>query len=624
MTTPLVSPLPQVLNPDGSMPAVVPEEPLAPHQVIIGETRELDRNAERLVRMTQVFSKFAGTLTLRPIKVEISRDSHGSGGAPAWSDSDSITFAHNKIGDLTEPKQVTALKGLNLHEISHIMLTPRSGSILAKNVQKAKAWPAFNALEDQRIEMAMTAKFSNVSDWLVATIAEHLLKQPKQIPVSFPLIYGRKYLPAEIRKVVRDSYEQQQDVVELSSLIDRYIVLNLGDPKNYPTALEIILRYNELVKGLQGNNPAYPEWGAGWDRIADPNGHSNRKTGEWKSSQSKPLSKGQQESMIAKVSTANGDDYTTGGDSGESGNDPSDSHQNAGQGGSLEQILKDTVDKILTTNAREIARTIKQFSGEAELSGATMKPLPRHEWVHDRQPSVESIQSSKSFANELEQLKALYDPAWLRHQSQGKLNVQRYVAGCDVEEAFDQWDLGREDAVDIEAVILLDISGSMGWTLNSAYESMWAVKRALDKVNASTTVLTFGTKSSLLYSADERATTKLRYAGSEGSTEPLNAIRYAKSVLANSSRAVKIVISITDGVWGWSGYECDEILQYLRKAGVLTALAYVSDPSEQRPGRTTNIDTHGCAVAVNITNGKDLFTLARQMVKVGVKKNLAA
>lgn len=621
MTT-LTSPLPYMLDANGvAVPVeITVEPPLAPHQVIIGESLALTRNAERLVRMTQVFSKFAGTLTLRPIKVEVSRD--GQGGAPAWSDSDSITFSHSHIGDLTDPKQVTALKGLNLHEISHIMLTPRYGSILAKNVQKAKAWPAFNALEDQRIEMAMTAKFSSVSDWLVATIAEHLLKHTTQIPVSFPLIYGRKYLPAEIRKIVRDSYEQQQHVVELSSLIDRYIVLNLGDPKNYPEALEIILRYNEIVKGLQGTNPSYPEWNAGWDRIVDPNRHCERKTGEWKSSQSKPLSKGQQESMTSKVSTANGDSYDGEGESGQPGIDPSNG-DSAGHGGSLEQILKDTVDKIITTRAREIAQTIKQFSGEAELSGAAMKPLPRHEWEQTRQPSVQSIQGSKSFANELEQLRALYDPAWLRYQSQGKLNVQRYVAGCDVDEAFDQWDSGREDAVDIEAVVLLDISGSMGWTLNSAYESMWAIKRALDKVNASTTVLTFGSKSSLLYSADERASTKLKYAGSEGSTEPLKALRYAKSVLANSNRAIKIVISITDGVW-WGNNEADEILQYLRKAGVLTALAYVSDPSEQRPGRTTQIDTHGCAVAVNITNGKDLFTLARQMVKVGVHKNLAS
>ena len=597
---------------------IVETEPKTPHQVIIGESLELDRNAERLLRMTQVFSKFAGTLTLRPIKVEVSREANN--GAPAWSDSDSITFSHHHVGDLTQPRVVTALKGLSLHEISHIMMTPRYGSILAKNVQRAKVWPAFNALEDQRIEMAMVTKFSSVSDWFVATIAEHLLKMPNQLPVSFPLIYGRKYLPVEIRKVVRDSYEQQQNVVELSSLIDRYIVLNLSDPKSYAEAFQIITRYHELVSNLDGNNPNYPEWNKGWGRISDPNKHCDRKTGEWKTSKSKPLSKSQQESIAKRIVISNGegyDDPPTNPDSG------SANGQEAGNGGDFTQMLEDTVQQVMSKKNREIVQAIKQFSGDAELTGAEMKPLARNEWVVHKTPALAAIQSARSFANELEQLKALHDPAWLRQQSQGRLNVQRYALGCEVDEAFDQWESGREDAVDIEAVILLDISGSMGWTLESAYGSMWAIKRALDKVNASTTVLTFGNKSSVLYSANERATTKLKYAGSEGSTEPLKALRYARSLLANSNRAIKIVISITDGYW-WGGAECDEILMYLRKAGVLTALAYVSNPDHYRAGETTTIDTHGCAVAVNVTNGKDLFTLARQMVKVGVAHNLAS
>jgi hypothetical protein len=610
----------EITGVDSSGNKVIMEtEPLAPHQVVIGESLELDRNAERLVRMTQVFTKFAGTLTLRPIKVEVSRE--GNNGAPAWSDSDSITFSHSHVGDLTQPRVVTGLKGLSLHEISHIMMTPRFGSILAKNVNKAKIWPAFNALEDQRIEMAMVTKFSSVSDWFVATIAEHLLKMPNQLSVSFPLIYGRKYLPVEIRKVVRDSYEQQQNVVELSSLIDRYIVLNLSDTKNYAEAFQIITRYHELVSNLQGNNPNYPEWNTGWARISDPNRHCDRKNGEWKSSaKSKTLGKSQQESISKRIVISNGDSY----DDPPNNPDPAlSSGQEAGNGGDITQMLDDAVQKVMANKNREIVQAIKQFSGDAELTGAEMKPLARNEWVYDKSPTLDAIQSSKSFANELEQLKALHDPAWLRQQSQGRLNVQRYALGCEVDEAFDQWESGREDAVDIEAVILLDISGSMSWTLESAYGSMWAIKRALDKVNASTTVLTFGNKSSLLYSANERASTKFKYAGSEGSTEPVKALRYARSVLANSKRAIKIVISITDGIW-YGGAECDEILKYLRKAGVLTALAYVTNPDYQRAGETTHIDTHGCAVAVNVTNGKDLFTLARQMVKVGVAHNLAS
>lgn len=594
------------------IPPPEPEPPKEPHKVMFSEDSLLDRNTERLIRMTSVISKFAGTLTLRPIKVVLS-DEHAE--APAWSDSDSITFVANKVGDLTDPRKVTSLKGLSLHEISHIMFTPRYGSILAKNVQKAKVWPAFNALEDQRIEMLMTTKFSSVTDWFTATIAQHLLSMPAQIPVSFPLVYGRKYLPAEVRKVSRDSYEQPQHIAELSQLIDRYIVLNLSDPKLYPEALKIITRYHEIVSGLQGTNPNYPEWNAGWARIVDPNGHCARKNGEWKSSQSKPMSKAQQDNIIKRIKVSNGDEY-------DNSSQPTGevSGTEAGHGDS-KQLFEEVIQRVMSTRGREIAHTIKQFSGDAELTGSQMKPLDRHDWLYHKPVPSSVVQASKSFATELERLKAEHDPGWLREQSHGRLNVQRYVSGCDVDEAFDQWDEGREDAVDIEAVILLDISGSMSWTSESAYQSMWAIKRALDKVNASTTVLTFGNKAHVLYSADERATTQTKYAGLEGSTEPLKALKYTRSILANSKRAIKIAITITDGIW-WSAQDADNILKYLRKAGVLTAMAYVSNPDYQRAGETTHIDTHGCAVAVNVTSGKDLFTLARQMVKVGVASNL--
>jgi hypothetical protein len=592
-------------------PAV--EIPPEPHKVLFGEDTTLDRNTERLIRMTSVISKFAGTLTLRPIKVQL--DEGWQTDSPAWSDSDSITFVASKVGDLTDPRKVTSLKGLSLHEISHIMFTPRYGSILAKNVQKAKLWPAFNALEDQRIEMLMTTKFSSVSDWLTATIAQHLLSQPNQVPIAFPLLYGRKYLPSEVRKIVRDSYEQPQHVAELSKLIDRYIVLNLSDPKLYPEALEIITKYNELVNKLEGTNPNYPEWGAGWARIVDPNKHCARKNGEWKSSQSKPMSKAQQDSIVKRISVSNGDEY-------DDNAEPNATASGAEAGhGDATRVFEDVVQTIITTRAREITHSIKQFSGDAELTGAPMKPLDRHDYLYNKIVPPSVVQASKSFAAELERLKAEHDPSWVREQSHGRLNVQRYVTGCDVDEAFDQWDEGREDAVDIEAVILLDISGSMGWTSESAYHSMWAIKRALDKVNASTTVLTFGNKAHVLYSADERASTQTKYAGLEGSTEPLKALKYTRSILANSKRAIKIAITITDGVW-WGANDADDILRYLRKAGVLTAMAYVSNPEYQKPGTTTTIDTHGCAVAVNITNGNDLFTLARKMVKVGVASNL--
>jgi hypothetical protein len=617
------------------------------HEVEVYNNHKLSKDYERLIRMTQVVSKFASTLTLKKIRVGIEHDRHSGISAPAWSDSSSITFNHHVIGPLDTPEEVTAIKGLSLHEICHILLTPREGTKLVKEIRSLKLWEAFNMLEDMRIETFICTKYSNVSEWLTATIVKFLLDNTNGIVKQFPLIYGRKYLPVEVRTMVRDAYLNPGDIVQLEAVIDKYIVLNLSDPSKYKEALELIIEYNKLVHNIDSGNT----YGQGWSNIHDPNGHlhGNRKNGEWKPVNGKPLNKAEQDKLARKVNVDNGKDYDKKpgegeGDGGqEDGSNPSsspssDSGMEAPNNGSdgtgngvghgesdrqrNVQTLNDLLKDIYESKKEEIEDAIKQFNGEVTLTSAPMTPPPRHSWVNTLEVSPEAVVASRSFGTELEQLRADHDPAWNRKTESGRLNVQRYGVGCEIDEAFDQWEMGREDAVDIECVILLDTSSSMSWCIRDAFESMWSVKRALDKINASTTVVTFDAKAQLLYSANERAGIAMKHTALDGSTEPEDAIKYAYSVLANSNRAIKIVIAITDGQW-YDNKNCDRMLSQLRKAGVITALAYVSNPMWLSEGQTIKIDSHGCEVATNITKTSDLFTLARKLVKAGVGRNLA-
>jgi hypothetical protein len=277
----------------------------------------------------------------------------------------------------------------------------------------------------------------------------------------------------------------------------------------------------------------------------------------------------------------------------------------------------------------ELINTVKQFNGEAELTSKTVNVPPRPQYIYNQKVDSKVVGSARSFARELELIKADHDPGWIRKVDQGKLNVQRYGSGVEADEAFDQWDLGREDAVDIEAVVLLDNSASMSWTINEAYDSMWAIKRALDKINASTTVLTFSDTHEVLYSSDERADGTKRYAGMGNGTDPEKALRYAKYVLAQSEKAIKIIITITDGAW-WGDKASNDMLRELRRYGVITALAYVDDRQfwadryeRTEPLPELTIDAHGCEVVERVNNAGELFGLAKKLVKVGVARNLS-
>ena len=598
-----------------------------------------DAKTARQVRMAQVISKFAGTLTLRPIQVDVvtadmARTKYDTQ-APAWSDSEHIWFNQDDLGDLTDPQSIVGIKGLSLHEISHILLTPRTGSNLSKEVQRLGLWRAFNALEDQRIEMMMTKRFGNVADWLTAATMQFIIAEPEQHSLVFPLLHGRKFLPIELRTAVRDLYENQADITELESLIDEYIVLNLNNPDNYANALRIITRFDWLINQGLGkrhypngqedtsgpDGEPYIVVKPGWQRVKDPNGHESRKDGEHKSSKNKPMGKGEQGKLADRVAAEVGRQagYPSPEPSDIQGDFDSDDGQGAGKGSAkLDAMANKTLSDIIQRKQKDIANAIKQFNGEADLKSKSKKPIERG-WYRTEQPSVEAVSNVRSFARELEQLKADYDPGWLRRVESGRLNVQRYVSGEELDECFDQWDDGREDAVDIEAVILLDTSGSLSSVMKEAYEAMWTTKRSLDKVNASTTVIGFSSYTNLVYSNSERAGTQMKFSSSGGGTEPLDALEYARNILAESDRAIKVFIVLTDGEWGWGNEDeqHDKIILELRRAGVITALGYL-----QNGGHNTNIKTHGCEVAANITDVSQVFVLARNIFKAGVKRNL--
>lgn len=628
---------------------------------------ELDKDAEILLRTSQVLSKFASTLTLQPIKTSVvtrKGTQHGAQ-APAWSNADTIFLNSAHLTDLGNVDNIIALRGLGLHESAHIMFTPGVESKHMQSVLKADLWRASNILEDSRIEMNLHASFSNVDDWLTALVARHALALPEeQLQYQLPLVWGRKYLDPEVRKFFYDIYPDVTNRDEVCQLIDQYLSINVSDPKNSKHALPIIQRLHELISsGLETipesditlPDPTSPTGertfkkpgsNDGWSRLND-NDHGAMHAETQREGKAQGMSPQQQQKLTDKINkmmsadkdklaqaqgnAPTGNQPSQGNGDGSNGDDPTKSNDPSSDDGTnvggdgvgknnsayIEDWASKVKQRIVIQQAKVIDTLRKQIHGEVELDGKTMKPpaRPSHEMNMASQGAVNAV---KSFARELEQLKADHDPAWERKVDQGKLNVQRYGTGCEVDEAFDQWDMGREDAVDIECVIALDTSGSMGWTMSAAFQYMWAIKRALDKVGASTTVVGFDHGTKLIYSADERASNLYKATGMGGSTRPLKAIEYAKSVLGASKRAIKVFIPITDGMWDEAA-ECDNAIRIMRKGGVITALALI----EERTNNSAPVDSHGCEVSVAVTDASHLYLLARNMVRAGIDRNLS-
>ena len=635
---------------------------------ILGETRESlrlqaikeEETKQRLERFTQFFGRVNSAFTFRKVIVNVE---HSTMQAPAWSGASTVTFNSRVIGELNDAKSIAGVKGLDLHEISHILYTSREGSELFEYVRDNNYFMAFNALEDQRIETLFTAKYPSTIDWFTATILIHFVDKPESFTNSYPLLRGRRYLPVELRARSRNAYPHQDQIDELCAVVDEYRTLLF--PADTEKGKELIARFHDLLpKGDgtgtgtgTGEGESVQPAGTGEGgctvrvKINDPFGHGDRpQEGLESSADSRPVPPRKQEKdrdrsqqldkeddaeLAEKLKSkpvidVDINDIDFGDEDLEDSDQDSDSDQSSDSAGNsagdsagdlINTLIEDLLENVLDSNETEINNILRQIGGLPSLATNNSKEPESNEF-RDLTPDSNTFQASLSFGRELERLKASFDPAWDKYESQGRLSAHRYLRGDDLDTVFDQWNEGREDATEIECVILLDNSGSMnGHKASSAYKAMYAIKKALDRVNANTTVITFNDRANTLYRATDRATNTIRDAGVGGGTSADEAIKYATKLLAETEKPVRIFFAITDGDWSGDQKVNHDTIKRMARAGVLTAFAYIPESGETVEPLTDQ-KSHYCEIASVIRNPFDLVYMAKSIVKYAISRRL--
>ena len=410
-------------------------------------------------------------------------------------------------------------------------------------------------------------------------------------------------------------------------------------------------------------------------RIYDPNGHADRPTQGVESSNSRPAPKSEQiqdrdnlpdvsdsdETKTAKsksdvvvdvsleaeptteqstpttpqptsdvddvddVDTDFDDEFDFDDEDFDSDSDKSDSVSNTNGGNGIgsgnddvakdNQVINDLLDEIVDELSKELDRLSVQVNGSPLLQGNGAKEPSKANYTEVPVPQ-DLYLVAKSFAKELERLRANYDPAWNKQVDSGRLNVARYLNGDDFDTVFDEWQEGRDDVTAIEAVICLDYSGSMsGSNADNAYKSMWAIKKALENVNARTTVVLFDHNTRLLYGADEKAGKTIRDGGANGGTDPEEALLYAQNVLANSEQPIKMLFMITDG--HWDSAKGEEAVRTMKQSGVLTCQSLIGFGSRDlEPYR------HSFELLAGVENARSVLALGRDLVRLAIARQL--
>lgn len=628
----------------------------------------------RLDAWRSVFQKTDRILSEQKVTVSIvdQPDQMGMNDVPAWSDGLDIFLSGPKVKEMLSVNDklaaVLRLKGLNYHELCHVLYTPRMTDELCRRLVKKvqdtsdhKWWYAFNALEDQRIETWFTSTYGASRRYFEATILEWIIKNGSA--ESAVLIYGRKYLTPRIRvqagRVFRKRYGKAL-YDEFQTCIDEYLTLVL--PADSIKAMSLIMTYVELLDKMRAahgaplpvlvmndnggaecpghNQPGVARQGRVYvspardarnkaveaveDAIdADAEEEARRAEGDGDGSGKPPQSQdgeGESEDAAGNSGGREQGDQQSG-----KGTTSSSPTSETGQGNETGAGAGDgAVDNHVAPKGDEksLQEEMAELQDEAHDG---MDEVREDEWVQQDVDNVlDAIKAAehngrmnaqgkavggattppKDGANMavrrvhdiLSRIRQDAEPETLWRQVHGRLDARRYVQREAHEvDVFKTWDHGNEEETGVEAVLLVDVSGSMQAALPDASMAMWALKRAFDKLDIRTTVLIFDTVHSVLYQPSEKAAAGgIPVLRPGGGTDPTSALRQAERILTKSQSPNKVLITVTDGQWG-GGTQGEEtrrrLLKHLHSIGVTSMLLGLNG-ARGRHGKHYHLEGH--------------------------------
>lgn len=267
---------------------------------------------------------------------------------------------------------------------------------------------------------------------------------------------------------------------------------------------------------------------------------------------------------------SHGDDGSGNGD-GEVNDDHSDA-EGGEAGGSSKTTESEWDDDELADYLDEIVEAVNQddeVQREVQNITTAMNDLSNIDVIdfegvsHQEMPVSASVNMAlNKVTQHFRKLYAEVEPGWKYGSDIGRLNVGRYLNDPEnYDEAFDEWDEGREHESGLEVVISVDISGSMAGLMASASTALWMIKRACDEVGASTTVLGFHSETRGLYDRKQKAPISHVPVWTElgGDTRPVQSMHLARRILSQSDLPNKLFVIITDGGWSGSNSEGDAL-----------------------------------------------------------------
>lgn len=573
----------------------------------------------KLQSVSVVYSKADSILTGQSITVSVEDNPEME--TTAYNDGKRIVFNARLLENIDDVT-ITSLHGFNYHEVAHALYSPRSNSELGKWILENQYKTAYNILEDSRIERLIIAKYPSTRFFLETCITDYLLKDnPSEWGGYFILTTGRKYLDIELRQAIADRFIKMVGLgvaEEVALIIHEYRQLVL--PTDTDRAKELIERFafyigkdesvTDFVPDDSGNHATNRD-------LADKGRNKGVKEQRELQDRAEGMEKGSgSEEMVEQYP----DTQTDTGNGEQEGDITNEDKPLSNTDKELRDRLNDRLDKLTKSNQvqSQTSEVRKAIDNNSEQNASTKKSTYTNTSV-----SANVLEISDRFGHELERLRIENDPMWLLEQPMGRLNMGRAMNADinDIDRVFDRWDIGNDNR-DIEAVVLVDNSGSMYYQMNATLEAMWAIKRGVERIDGRVTVFRFNDYTRLVYGASDKASpTEYRAVNSNGGTNPYEGLLEAERILGASDKAIKMLFVISDGEWSYNE-RCETVISRINEIeGAVTTAVFIGNLDylrrhydEAQIEEMCNNYRHKAQLFHVVSEPKDLIDVASKIV----------
>lgn len=434
---------------------------------------------------------------------------------------------------------------------------------------KVNVHKAWNLLEDQRMESAMTLDSINLGRYYNVIVMDYIVANPANGVNVYVMIAGRLHVDATFRAAARQAFVEtygEEWAVEAETIINAYKATT-----NVHVMWQQVILFARYLRRLNGELPGtVDEHGDGETSPTDQQAEQTMGEGATQPPPPAPPMEGNPLDGVPEDT----DDMGTGEDEGEAEEEDEDEWGSGvadreaepdpdasggeGAGKSVGEAFKRklrTLAKEAATKGREerskdqtINQDVRAFN-EAKWRAAEGTVMTRVPFTVDPDPESMSkaIQLNRPLRNMMEQARAEAAPSWQVGTSTGVLDVVRYKTRQPGDMNFHRnyADDGDMALPNLAVSLVLDGSSSMSSHRQDLAIAAYGCKSACDVVGLPCTVTVYDTNAFLLWDSYDRPMDVPYDIVPSGGTDPSDALDALDS--QQHGKANHLVIIMTDG-----------------------------------------------------------------------------